>query len=123
MTQRSLAETEPFALRAPTLSDKGIVAAPHHLASLAGAEVLFTPFSTDESRAYQRVRYCAQARAVENVIYTVLSGNVGNLPQVENFLINYGETVICTPSDFAFPTDAVAVVAEKSGQTAFFQEP
>ena len=87
------------------------------LLTLAGAEVLFTPFSTDESRAYQRVRYCAQARAVENVIYTVLSGNVGNLPQVENFLINYGETVICTPSDFAFPTDAVAARSHSDTET------
>jgi predicted amidohydrolase/ribosomal protein S18 acetylase RimI-like enzyme len=87
------------------------------LQTLAGAEVLFTPFSTDESRAYQRVRYCAQARSVENVIYTVLSGNVGNLPQVENFLINYGETVICTPSDFAFPTDAVAARAHSGLET------
>ena len=87
------------------------------LQTLAGAEVLFTPFSTDESRAYQRVRYCAQARAVENVVYTVLSGNVGNLPQVENFLINYGETVICTPSDFAFPTDAVAARSHSDTET------
>lgn len=87
------------------------------LQTLAGAEVLFTPFSTDESRAYQRVRYCAQARAVENVIYTVLSGNVGNLPQVENFLINYGETVICTPSDFAFPNDAVAARSHSDTET------
>ncbi|HVZ31006.1 MAG TPA: nitrilase-related carbon-nitrogen hydrolase, partial [Polyangiaceae bacterium] len=87
------------------------------LQTLAGAEVVFVPFSTDESRAYQRVRYCGQARAVENVIYTVLSGNVGNLPQVENFLINYGETVICTPSDFAFPTDAVAARAHSDTET------
>lgn len=87
------------------------------LQTLAGAEVLFTPFSTDESRAYQRVRYCAQARAVENVVYAVLSGNVGNLPQVDNFLINYGETVICTPSDFAFSTDAVAARSHSDTET------
>jgi predicted amidohydrolase/ribosomal protein S18 acetylase RimI-like enzyme len=87
------------------------------LQTLAGAEVVFVPFSTDESRAYQRVRYCGQARAVENEIYTVLSGNVGNLPQVENFLINYGETVICTPSDFAFPTDAVAARSHSDTET------
>ncbi len=87
------------------------------LQTLAGAEILFVPFSTDESRAYQRVRYCSQARSVENVIYTVLSGNVGNLPQVENFLINYGEAVICTPSDFAFPTDAVAARAHSDTET------
>jgi len=32
--------TETFALRAPALSDKGMVVAPHYLASLAGADVL-----------------------------------------------------------------------------------
>jgi len=87
------------------------------LQTLAGAEVIFVPFSTDERKAYLRVRYCSQARAVENVIYTVLSGNVGNLPQVENFLINYGQAVICTPSDFPFPTDAVAATADTNSET------
>lgn len=86
------------------------------LQTLAGAEIVFVPFSTDEIRAYQRVRYCGHARAVENVIYVVLSGNVGNLPQAENFLINYGETAICTPSDFAFPTDAVAARAHSDSE-------
>jgi predicted amidohydrolase/ribosomal protein S18 acetylase RimI-like enzyme len=87
------------------------------LLTLAGAEVLFVPFSTDERKAYLRVRYCGQARAVENIIYTVLAGNVGNLPQVENFLINYGEAVICTPSDFAFPMDGVAARSDASTET------
>jgi predicted amidohydrolase/ribosomal protein S18 acetylase RimI-like enzyme len=85
--------------------------------TLAGAEILFVPFSTDERRAYQRVRYCGQARAVENVIYTVLAGNVGNLSQVDNFLINYAESVICTPSYFAFPTDAVAARSHSDSET------
>jgi predicted amidohydrolase/ribosomal protein S18 acetylase RimI-like enzyme len=92
------------------------------LLALAGAEVLFVPFSTDERRAYLRVRYTAQARAVENVIYTVLSGNVGNLPQVDNFLINYGQAAICTPSDFPFPMDAVAAIADFSSETVVISD-
>ncbi len=87
------------------------------LLTLAGAEVLFVPFSTDERRAYLRVRYTAQARAVENMIYTVLSGNVGNLPQVDNFLINYGQAAILTPSDFAFPTDGIAGTGDFNSET------
>jgi predicted amidohydrolase len=39
------------------------------------------------------------------------------LPQVENFLINYGETVICTPSDFAFPPEAVAARSHSDTET------
>jgi predicted amidohydrolase/GNAT superfamily N-acetyltransferase len=92
------------------------------LQTLAGAEVLFVPFSTDERKAYQRVRYCAQARSVENIIYTVLSGNVGNLPQVDNFLINYGQAVICTPSDFPFPKDAIAATAEFNSETVVISD-
>ncbi|MCA9667042.1 MAG: GNAT family N-acetyltransferase [Myxococcales bacterium] len=87
------------------------------LLTLSGAEVLFVPFSTDERKSYMRVRYSAQARAVENYVYTVLSGNVGNLPQVDNFLINYGQAVVCTPSDFSFPTNAIAGAADLNSET------
>lgn len=87
------------------------------LVTLAGAELILVPFSTDERKAYLRVRYCAQARAVENVVYVVLSGNVGNLPQVDNFLINYAESAILTPSDFPFPTNAVAASADANMET------
>ncbi|MGE0788710.1 MAG: GNAT family N-acetyltransferase [Sandaracinaceae bacterium] len=87
------------------------------LLAIAGAEILMTPFSTDERRAYLRVRYSAHARAVENVVYVVLSGSVGNLPQVENFLINYGQAAICTPSDIAFPGEGIAAVAETTTET------
>jgi predicted amidohydrolase len=86
------------------------------LLTLAGAEVLFVPFSTDERRAYLRVRYCGQARAVENIIYVVQSGNVGNLPQVANFLINYGQAGVYTPSDFPFPPEAVAGAADSNSE-------
>lgn len=95
---------------------------PSRLLTLAGAEVIFVPFSTDERKAYLRVRYTAQARAVENVIYTVLSGNVGNLPQVDNFLINYGQAAICTPSDFAFPTDGIAGTADFNSETVVISD-
>jgi predicted amidohydrolase/ribosomal protein S18 acetylase RimI-like enzyme len=36
-----------------------------------GAMLLFVPFCTDERRGYLRVRYCCQARAVENQCYVV----------------------------------------------------
>ncbi|MBW2508045.1 MAG: bifunctional GNAT family N-acetyltransferase/carbon-nitrogen hydrolase family protein [Deltaproteobacteria bacterium] len=90
--------------------------------TLAGAEILFVPFSTDERKAYLRVRYTSQARAVENMVYVVLSGNVGNLPQVDNFLINYGEAIICTPSDFSFPPDAIAAKADFNTETVVISD-
>ena len=87
------------------------------LQTLAGAELLLVPFSTDERKAYTRVRYASQARAVENVVYVAISGNVGNLPQVTNFLINYGQSAIFTPSDFSFPIDAIAASADPNTET------
>ncbi len=87
------------------------------LAVLSGAEVLFVPYSTDEKKAYDRIRYTAQARAVENFVYVVITGNVGNLPTVRNYLINYGQAAVFTPSDFAFPPSATAGEAEANVET------
>ncbi|MEX2450123.1 MAG: GNAT family N-acetyltransferase [Rhodospirillales bacterium] len=78
-----------------------------HLAD-QGAMLLFVPFCTDERRGYLRVRYCSQARAIENQCYVILSGVVGNLPNVENMDIHYAESCILTPSDLAFSRDGVA---------------
>jgi predicted amidohydrolase len=50
---------------------------PSRLLTLAGAEIIFVPFSTDERRAYQRIRFCAAGRAIENMVYVALTGNVG----------------------------------------------
>ncbi|MCB1307952.1 MAG: GNAT family N-acetyltransferase [Leptospiraceae bacterium] len=87
------------------------------LLTLAGAEVLFVPFSTDEKKAYYRVRYSAQARAVENYLYVVMAGNVGNLPNVKSYLLNYGQSAILTPSDFSFPVTGVQSEAEPNAET------
>jgi len=76
-----------------------------------GIHTLFVPFCTDERLGYLRVRYCSQARAVENQIYVALSGNVGNLPGVANMDIQYGQSCILTPCDFAFARDGIAAEA------------
>ncbi len=70
-----------------------------HLAD-QGVQILFVPFCTDERQSYLRVRYCCQARAVENQFYVVMSGNVGNLPSVHNMDIQYAQSCILTPCDF-----------------------
>lgn len=73
-----------------------------------GIQILFVPFCTDERQSYLRVRYCCQARAVENQIYVVMSGNVGNLPGVSNMDIQYAQSCILTPCDFPFARDGIA---------------
>lgn len=77
-----------------------------------GAEILFVPYLTDTKNAHLRVKNCAQARAIENECYVVISGCVGNLPNVENMDIQYAESAVFTPSDFMFSHDAVAATAQ-----------
>lgn len=70
-------------------------------------QILFVPFWTDTKNGYLRVQRCAQARAIENECYVAIAGSVGNLPKVENVDIQYGQTAVYSPSDFAFPHDAI----------------
>lgn len=76
-----------------------------------GVEILFVPFLTDTQNGYNRVRKCAEARAVENECYVAIAGCVGNLPLVNNMDINYAQSAIFTPSDFAFPTNGITAEA------------
>jgi predicted amidohydrolase len=57
-----------------------------------GINLLFVPFLTDEKQSYSRVRYCAQARAIENQIYVAMAGSCGNLPNVNNMDIHYAQS-------------------------------
>lgn len=70
-----------------------------------GMQILFVPFLTDTQNGYSRVRICAQARAIENECFVVIAGSVGNLPRVHNMDIQYAQSAVFTPCDFAFPTD------------------
>ncbi|MDD3178921.1 MAG: bifunctional GNAT family N-acetyltransferase/carbon-nitrogen hydrolase family protein [Opitutaceae bacterium] len=83
----------------------------------AGAEIIFVPFCTDNRPSFLRVRHCAAARAIENQIYVALAGNVGNLPDVENMDVQYGQSVVLTPSDFAFARDGVVGEADANEET------
>jgi predicted amidohydrolase/ribosomal protein S18 acetylase RimI-like enzyme len=91
------------------------------LLTLAGVEVIFVPFSTDERKAYFRIRATAQARAIENFIYVVIAGNVGNLPN-RSYLLNYGQSAIFTPSDFPFPLQATAGEADPNVETVVIND-
>jgi predicted amidohydrolase len=87
-----------------------------------GANILFVPFCTDERQSYLRVRYCAQARAVENQVYVVMSGNVGNLPSVHNMDIQYAQSCILTPCDFSFARDGIAADTTPNAETVIFAD-
>lgn len=72
-----------------------------------GMEILFVPFLTDTQNAYSRVRHCAMARAVENECFVAIAGSVGNLPNVKNMDIQFAQSAVFTPCDFAFPTNGI----------------
>jgi predicted amidohydrolase len=76
-------------------------------AARLGAHVLVVPSCTDDRQGYLRVRYCAQARAIENQMYVVQASTVGSLPMVPAVSLNYGQAAILTPSDFAFARDGI----------------
>ncbi|MBE8720625.1 carbon-nitrogen hydrolase family protein [Sphingobacterium pedocola] len=76
-----------------------------------GMQILFVPFMTDTQNGYMRVRACAQARAIENECYVAIAGSVGNLPRVNNMDIQYSQSAVFTPSDFAFPNNAIKAEA------------
>ena len=92
------------------------------VAASKGANILFVPFNTDVRRSYLRVRFCAQARAIENQVYVVITGAVGNLPNVENLDIHYAQSAILTPSDIEFHREGLAAEAPANVETAIVQE-
>lgn len=87
-----------------------------------GALILFVPYCTDERQGHMRVRYCCQARAIENQIYVITAGVVGNLPDVENMDIHYAQSAIITPCDFPFARDGIMAEAPANTETIIFSD-
>ncbi|MCO5142319.1 MAG: carbon-nitrogen hydrolase family protein [Oligoflexia bacterium] len=76
-------------------------------AARLGAQFLVVPSCTDDRQGYLRVRYCAQARAIENQMYVIHSPTVGSIPMVPAVSLNYGQAAIYTPSDYSFSRDGI----------------
>ncbi|QIA06936.1 carbon-nitrogen hydrolase family protein [Draconibacterium halophilum] len=76
-----------------------------------GVDILFVPFLTDTQNGFSRVRNCSQARAIENECYVAIAGSVGNLPKVHNMDIQYAQSMVFTPCDFAFPVNGIKAEA------------
>jgi len=76
-----------------------------------GMNILFVPFLTDTQNGYSRVRNCCQACAIENECYVAIAGSIGNLPKVNNMDIQYAQSAVFTPCDFAFPANGIKAEA------------
>ncbi|HXW04312.1 MAG TPA: GNAT family N-acetyltransferase [Vicinamibacterales bacterium] len=92
------------------------------LAAEQGAEIFFVPFCTDERYGYLRVRYCAQARCIENHVYVAMAGTVGNLPDVTNMDVQYAQSGILTPADIPFSRDAIAAECTPNIETVIIDD-
>jgi predicted amidohydrolase len=92
------------------------------IAADKGAQILFVPFNTDVRSGYLRVRLCAQARCIENHLYTAISGCIGNLPFVENADIHYAQSGLFTPADIPFSRDAVAAECQPNIETLIIHD-
>ncbi len=87
-----------------------------------GAQIIFVPFAADERYAYLRVRYCAQARCIENHVYVIIAGTVGNLPSVENMDVQYAQSGIFSPADMLFSRDAVVAESTPNIETVIVDD-
>jgi predicted amidohydrolase/GNAT superfamily N-acetyltransferase len=76
-----------------------------------GMEILFVPFLTDTQNAFTRVKHCSMARAIENECFVAIAGSIGNLPRVKNMDIQYAQSALFTPGDYAFPTNGIKAEA------------
>ncbi len=72
-----------------------------------GAQIIFTPFAEENEQGYLRIRYCSQARAIENQVYTVISGASGNMTTITLADAKYGQSGIFSPVDFSFPNEGI----------------
>jgi predicted amidohydrolase len=76
-------------------------------AARLGAHILVVPSCTDDRHGFLRVRYCAQARSIENQMYVIQAATVGSLPMIPAVHLNYGQAAILTPSDMQFARDGI----------------
>jgi predicted amidohydrolase len=78
----------------------------------AGAEIILAPSNTETEHGYWRVRTGAQARALENQVYTVHSPVVGPAPFTVACAQNCGMAGMFAPQDKGFPANGVVALGE-----------
>jgi len=87
-----------------------------------GVRIVFVPYNTSDRYGHNRVTLCARARCIENHLFVVTAGCVGNLPFVENADIHYARSGVYTPSDVSFARDGIATEASVNLETVLVQD-
>jgi predicted amidohydrolase len=73
----------------------------------AGAWLVLAPTCTDSMHGFNRVRFAAQARALENQCYVAVAPTVGEAPWSAALDQNRGFAAVFGPVDRGFPEDGV----------------
>ncbi len=87
-----------------------------------GAQILFVPYCTEDRQGHLRVRYCAQARCVENQVYVATAGLCGTISGVKNMDVHYSKSGIFTPSDVGFAPDGIAAECPENQESLTVQD-
>lgn len=77
-----------------------------------GAEIILVPSCTDTEAGYYRVRWSAQARAIENQCFVVQSPTAGEAPWSPAVDVNTGLAGVFCPADIGFPADGVLALGK-----------
>jgi predicted amidohydrolase len=80
----------------------------------AGAKVVCVPSFTETRQGFQRVRWCCQARAIENQVFVLQASLVGTLKK-EPVPEALGASSILCPSHEPFPESAILAETEWNG--------
>ena len=73
----------------------------------AGAWLILAPTCTDSMHGFNRVRFAAQARALENQCYVAITPTVGEAPWSAALDQNRGFAAVFGPVDRGFPEDGL----------------
>ncbi|MEN0075253.1 MAG: carbon-nitrogen hydrolase family protein [Paracraurococcus sp.] len=77
----------------------------------AGAWLILVPTCTDTLHGFNRVRFAAQARALENQCFVAVAPTVGTAPWSAALDENRGEAAVFGPVDRGFPADGLLAAA------------
>lgn len=90
------------------------------IAADKGAQIIFIPFSAEDQQSYLRIHYCARARAIENQVFSVICGSVGNLTHVHHMNTTYAQSAIFSPIDICFPSNGVVAQCEANAEAIVY---
>lgn len=65
-------------------------------------ELILVPSCTETENGLNRVRWCAQARAIEHYAFVAVTGTIGVSPGSPGLGVNCGQAAILAPSDIGF---------------------